>query len=107
MKRILEYKIEPEFDGERLMVVLKRHFKMSTMLIKEQRTYSDGFLINGKHIRTVDTVHTGDNLTVTLYDKSSENITPVNLPIDIVYEDEDILIVNKEKGIGPHKPAPL
>ena len=102
MKRILEYKIEPEFDGERLMAVLKRHFKMSTVLIKEQRTYADGFLLNGEHIRTIDAVHTGDILTITLHDKASDNISPVNIPIDIVYEDEDILIVNKSPNMPTH-----
>lgn len=102
MKRILEYTIEPEFDGERLMTVLKRHFKMSTVLIKEQRTYSDGFLLNGEHIRTVDSVHTGDKLTVTLHDKASENISPVKIPIDVVYEDEDILVVNKAPNMPTH-----
>ena len=102
MKRILEYTVEPEFDSEKLMAVLKRHFKMSTMLIKEQRTYEDGFLLNGEHIRTVDAVHTGDRLTITLHDTASENITPVNIPVDIVYEDEDILIINKAAGMPTH-----
>ena len=102
MKRILEYTIEPEFDSEKLMTVLKRHFKMSTMLIKEQRTYDDGFLLNGEHIRTVESVHAGDKLTITLHDTASENITPVNIPIDIVYEDEDILIVNKAADMPTH-----
>lgn len=102
MKRILEYTVEPEFNGEKLMVVLKRHFKMSTVLIKEQRTYADGFLLNGEHIRTVDAVRAGDKLKITLHDTASENITPINIPIDIVYEDEDILIVNKAADMPTH-----
>lgn len=102
MKRILEYTIEPQYDGEKLMAVLKRHFKMSTVLIKEQRTYADGFLLNGEHIRTVDAVHAGDKLKITLHDTVSENITPINIPIDIVYEDEDILIVNKAADMPTH-----
>lgn len=102
MKRMLEYTVTPEYDGEKLMTVLKRHFKMSTMLIKELRGYDDGFLLNGSHIRTVDSVHLGDILRITLHDQVSENITPVNIPIEVVYEDEDILIVNKAPNMPTH-----
>ena len=102
MKRVLSYTVEPEFDGEKVMVVLKRHFKMSTSLIKELRLTSDGLTLNGEHIRTVDTVKSSDVIRITMHDKPSENITPVNIPIDVVYEDEDILIVNKPPNMPTH-----
>lgn len=102
MKRILEYTVQPEFDGEKLMTLLRRHFKMSSMLIKELKTYNDGFLVNGSHIRTVDTVKTGDLLRITLHDSASDNIEPVNIPIEVVYEDEDVLIVNKPPDMPTH-----
>lgn len=102
MERVLEYKISEDFDGATLMTVLKRHFKMSTMLIKDLKNKSDGFLLNGERIRTVDKVKRGDLLSITLHDKVSENITPVNIPIDIIYEDEDILVVNKPPCMPTH-----
>lgn len=102
MKRILEYTIDTDFNGATLMTVLKRHFKMSTILIKELKNQSDGFLLNGERIRTVDKVKCGDLLCITLHDRASENITPVNIPIDIVYEDEDIIVINKPPYMPTH-----
>ncbi len=105
MERILEYAVEPQFDGEKVMTVLRQHFKMSTTLIKELRLSPDGLKLNGSHIRTVDAVRTGDVLTVTMRDRISENIVPVNIPLDIVYEDKDILIINKPPNMPVH-PSP-
>ncbi len=102
MERVLEYAVEPQFDGETVMTVLRRHFQMSTSLIKELRLAPDGLKLNGSHIRTIDTVKSGDVVTVTMRDKASENIVPVNIPIDIVYEDEDVLIVNKPPAMPTH-----
>lgn len=101
MDRVFEYVITSEYDGENVTTVLKQHFKMSTSLIKDLKKYEDGLRLNGAHIRTVDTVKTGDVLTVTLRDSASENIIPKNISLDIVYEDEDILVLNKP----PHMPT--
>ena len=48
-------------------------------------------------------MHAGDQLSITLIEtESSENIVPTNLPLDIVYEDEDILIINKNANTPIH-----
>ena len=101
MDRVFEYAITSEHDGANVTTVLKQHFKMSTNLIKDLKKYEDGLRLNGAHVRTVDYVRTGDILTVTLRDGASENIIPKNIPLDIVYEDEDILVLNKP----PHMPT--
>lgn len=101
MDRVFEYKIEPEYEGETIKTVLKQHFKMSSALIKELKKYEDGIRVNGAHIRVVDEVCANDMLRITLRESASENIIPKNIPIDIVYEDEDILIINK----SPHMPV--
>lgn len=101
MDRVLYYEIQPEFDEANVITVLKQHFKISTNLIKELKKYPDGLLLDGEHVRTVDTVKTGNILRVTIRDGESENIIPKNIPINIAYEDEDILILNKP----PHMPT--
>ena len=102
MDRVFEYVIASEYDGANVITVLKQHFKMSTSLIKDLKKYEDGLHLNGAHIRTVDTVKTGDILTVTLRDGASENIIPKNIPLDIVYEDEDVIILNKPSHMPTH-----
>lgn len=102
MKRILTYKVKTENNGADVSDVLRRELRISGALIKELKKYPDGLLLNGTHARTIDTVHTGDELTVNIYDTDSENIEPYNIPIDVMYEDEDILIINKQPGIPTH-----
>ena len=102
MDRVFEYKVTSEYDGENIKTVLKQHFKMSTALINELKKYDDGICVNGKHMRVVDTVSENDLLRVTLREGASETIIPKNIPLDIVYEDEDILVINKPAHMPTH-----
>lgn len=102
MDRILTYEIETKYDNSTVLTVLKQHFKMSSNLIKTLKKYDDGIHLNGSHIRVVDNVKTGDELKITIRDSASENIIPVNMPIEIVYEDEDVLVVNKPTDMPTH-----
>ncbi len=100
--RKLQVLITDEYNGLRVDETLRRHFGISGSLLKDLKKYDDGLLLNGEHIRTVDCVKCGDTLTVTMHDTDSENIIPQDIPLDIMYEDEDILIVNKQAGIPTH-----
>ena len=105
MKRTLEYKITDEYSGCKVEYILKRRLRISGSLIRELKKHPDGILLNGGHIRTIDIADTGDVITVNMYDTQSENIKPQDIPLDIMYEDEDILIINKQPGIPTH-PSP-
>jgi 23S rRNA pseudouridine1911/1915/1917 synthase len=50
-------------------------------------------------------VKTGDEVRISIEDKKTDTITPENIPLDIVYEDEDLAIINKPSGLVVH-PAP-
>lgn len=102
MKRTFSCTITDEFDGNRLDTFLRVKFKMSGSLIKDLKRAEDGLIVNGSRARTVDTLHTGDNVVLTLQDGASENIVPVKLDFKIVHEDEDILIVSKPAGMPTH-----
>ena len=95
MDRVLEYEIPSEYDGANIMTVLKQHFKISTNLIKDLKKYKEGIQVNGEHKRVVDLAAKGDILKITIRDTASENIVPTDIPLDIVYEDEDLLVINK------------
>ena len=62
-------------------------------------------LVNGNHIKTNYKLKTDDVIEVTLPDPEYANITPENIPLDIVYEDSSLLVVNKPQGMVVH-PAP-
>ena len=102
MDRVLEYEIPSEYDGANITTVLKRHFKISTNLIKDLKKYKEGIQVNGEHRRVVDFVAKGDILKITIRDTASENIVPTDIPLDIVYEDEDVLVINKPPNMPTH-----
>lgn len=102
MDRVLEYEIPSEYDGANITTVLKQHFKISTNLIKDLKKYKEGIQVNGEHKRVVDLAAKGDILKITIRDTASENIVPTDIPLDIVYEDEDVLVINKPSNMSTH-----
>ena len=60
---------------------------------------------NGKPCRSKDSVKAGDVLTYELPETRDIGLVPEEIPLDIVYEDEDICILNKPRGLVVH-PAP-
>ena len=102
MDRVLEYEIPSEYDGANITTVLKQHFKISTNLIKDLKKYKEGIQVNGEHKRVVDLAAKGDILKITIRDTVSENIVPTDIPLDIVYEDEDVLVINKPSNMPTH-----
>lgn len=62
-------------------------------------------VLNGKIISKSAKIKDGDIINVTIPDPVDANILPENIPLDIVFEDDDLLVVNKPKGMVVH-PAP-
>lgn len=48
-----------------------------------------------------------DILKITIRDTVSENIVPTDIPLDIVYEDEDVLVINKPSNMPTHPSGKL
>ncbi len=78
---------------------------MSSNLVKSLKKYDEGIRVNGRHERVSYVLKTGDEVSVTLVEGASENIAPVKLPLDIVYEDEDVMVINKPPAMPTH-PSP-
>lgn len=58
-------------------------------------------LLNGKHVWTINMMHQGDRATLVLPDEvASDKVERSDLPIDILYEDNDYLILNKPAGVA-------
>lgn len=100
-RRRIDYKIPAEYDGKRVIAYLRGEAKLSSRLIRTLKHYEDGILLNGVHIRTVDLLKEGDTLGITLPESKNE-ITPLDCEIDIVYEDEDLLVINKSALLPMH-----
>ncbi len=101
MARKIEYIIDDEYDGKKVKNYLRGKAKISSRLMNSLKTYSDGITLNGEHIRTVDLLKKGDILAVNIPDKFSD-IEPADIPIDIIYEDDDFIVINKSPFIAMH-----
>ncbi len=101
---IKNFKIENELQGLRMDKALQ-------LLLDESRSYVQNLLtdqaveLNGLVAKKSTKVNLGDTVSVTLPDPEFLDVSPENIDIEIVYEDDDLLVVNKQKGMVVH-PAP-
>jgi 23S rRNA pseudouridine1911/1915/1917 synthase len=84
----------------RIRDYLKRRIGLSTALIAQVKF--DNVLLNGEVVHMRATVKNGDVIEITLPDEESENVEPMDIPLDIVYEDEHVIAVNKPRNMPVH-----
>ena len=71
-----------------------------------QRMIDEGnILVNGKNVKTSYKVGVGDLITIQDEEPQEADLLPQDIPLNIIYEDDDILIINKEKGMVVHPGA--
>ncbi|MEE1014484.1 MAG: RluA family pseudouridine synthase [Lachnospiraceae bacterium] len=71
-----------------------------------QKLIKDGeVLVNGKSVKTGYQLSKGDEVSVNIPEPKELDVAPQKMDLDIVYEDEDVILINKPKGMVVH-PAP-
>ena len=102
MDRVLKYEIESKYTGFTIEKFLKSK-GYSSANITAIKKMPNNVVIDGQWVHMNRKLKTGDILTVNISeDDSSEKIPPVKMDLDIVYEDEDIIVVNKPAGLPIH-----
>ena len=102
MERIFQYTISSEYENKPIDFYLKS-MGFSSKNIIELKKMPESILLNDVWVYTRTTLHEGDTLTIHLLESAvSDKIKPVSLPFPIVYEDEDILVVNKPSDMPIH-----
>ena len=97
----LEKKVSKEYEGATIREFLKEDLGLSSRLIRRS-AIEKRILVNKKEVRMRYIVHTGDLVQINLQSYESQNITPEKMDLDIVYEDEDILVINKKPYMVVH-----
>jgi 23S rRNA pseudouridine1911/1915/1917 synthase len=100
--RPLSVKATEREDGMQVRTVLERRLGVSRKLLSKLKLTELGLTVNDKRVFTSDIVRTGDVVTIRMEKESSDDILPEPIPIDVVFEDEDVLVVNKPPGIIVH-----
>ena len=105
MTRTIQYKIEEQHNGKCISMFLKEKEYSRAVIIELKKTKT-GIQKNGTWAGVNEILNTGDILEICLTEQGpSENIVPKELQLDILYEDEDILVVNKPYDTPIHAAA--
>lgn len=107
MPEHVTFTVPEEFAGERLdkwLAAPERDLQMTRSAV-QLRMEQQAVLVNGTPIPKNYRQRGGDVIEITLPEPEPLTLEPENIPLDIVYEDADLLVVNKPKGMVVH-PAP-
>ena len=99
---ILEYIINDLNKDRTIKSILKEKFYMSDRLIAKLKNTKQIY-INNKPVYINTDLHIGDTLTIDLcFDECSDNIIPTDMKLNILFEDDSFLILNKSAGMPVH-----
>jgi len=102
MKRTLEYIITEQFHNKTIEQFLKMQEYPHQAIVQLKKT-TEGILRNGVWAYVNEKLHTGDALRLTLIEEVTDSsIQPIFVPLSIVYEDEDLLIIDKPANMPIH-----
>lgn len=102
MNRNIDYIIDEDSAGLRVEQFLRRK-RYSGQNLSEIKRMPKSILVNGVHYYMRQELSTGDHLQVRICEtQNSEKIPPTKLALDIIYEDEDLLVLNKPAGMPIH-----
>lgn len=103
--RKLEYIIDETWDGKTVKALLQ-HEGFSSRVISGLKKNPKGICIGNKKVTVLKTLHLGDKLILRVRnrpeDEAADRILPTAIPIHVLYEDEDIAVVNKPADLLTH-----
>lgn len=102
MERIIQYQVG-ETDGLQKISGFLKQKGYSQQNLTDLRKQETSIQLNGQSVHMNERLAAGDMLTVCIPEnENSDQILPVKLPFAVVYEDEDLLVVNKPAGMPIH-----
>ena len=105
--RILTHTVLPEEDGRMVKGILRGSLQLSYTLLKSLKWRENAILLNGQSVHVNAIVRAGDVVSVALSERTPrEDLYRKNAAApDIVFEDEDLLVLNKPAGVAMHPKA--
>jgi 23S rRNA pseudouridine1911/1915/1917 synthase len=102
----MEYIINEKQDKILLRDFLRRELKLSARLVKSLKKYENSILVNGERSIVTRRLSKGDLVTLDFTDKEedvNEYLEKTDIPLDIIYEDENFTVVNKSSNMPTHQ----
>ena len=94
-----------DISGERLDAFVARVAEGLTRSAAQKLIEQGDVTRNGKPAKKNDKLNVGDEISVTIPEPKEVDIVAKEIPLDIVYEDEDVVVINKPKGLVVHPAA--
>lgn len=101
----LAFVVSPDKVGERLDAFLSNEIENSSRSAISKNIEKGLVTVNGKSVSKSYKVCAGDAICVTVEEPKELDVIPQDIKLDIVYEDDDLLVVNKPKGMVVHPAA--
>ncbi len=102
IEKIFEFEVTPGQAGERVDVFLTRNIRNATRNKVQKAIESGTVEVNGKTVKSNKRLNTGDKVRCVLMKPPPIELLPEDLPLQIEYEDEHLLVVNKPSGMVTH-----
>ena len=99
--RVIEFTASKADDGVRIRDYL-RAFGVSSSLLTKLKNTENGITKNGEFARTIDILSEGDVLRIAI-ENSGKMPEPAALDVEVVYEDEDVIVLNKPPFMPVHE----
>ena len=99
--RVIEYTVPERFDGRKVFHFLRGGCGASVRLVRMLRHTPHTLQINGADARTIDPVYAGDTVRIAIPDEDA-TVAPLAAPLEILYEDDDLVVVNKSPFMAMH-----
>ena len=101
----MDIRISEQYSGRTLLSYLKFTLKLSSAFITHLKLDPHGLEVNGSHVTVRYILQNGDLLHIGVDDReecANTSILPVDMPLDIIYEDDGIIAVNKPPFMPTH-----
>lgn len=104
MKHLMEFTVPSDCAGTALRDYLRYNLSLSAGLVKRAKYREGGICIDGREVHTDYILRGGEKLTLTTEsdDEFSSGVEAVDGNLDIIFEDDEILVINKEGGMPVH-----
>ena len=102
----IEYVAGEKDAGRQMKSILRRELGLSSSLISRVKLLGDGILLNGVRAYTNARIAPGDRISVKIADEPPETpVRGVDHPLDILFEDEYLIVIDKQAGMAVHPGA--
>ena len=99
---MLEFVVDKDFEKQTVGRYLRTYCSVSARTLAKLKRVEGAILLNSNKARAVDPVKKGDKISIDIPSGVSDGVTAVELPIDIVYEDKYLVVINKPPFMPVH-----